>query len=81
MPNQPEKRNATHLMKEHSTDTQFGVVVLRCEMSVPEAIWPEFSGCTNLGLMRSSREVTFYLCVMLLRSVTEQHIHSGWPLM
>lgn len=45
-------------------------------MSVLEAIGAEFVGGTNTAVMRSSREVTFYLCMVLLRSIAEQCSHS-----
>jgi len=46
-------------------------------MSVLRAIGAELVGGTKLGVMRCSREVTFYLCMVLPRSIAEQHSHSG----
>lgn len=43
------------------------------------AIEAEFVIGTKMAVMRSSREVIFYLCMVLLRSIAEQRSHSGWP--
>lgn len=79
----PDWKKEMLLILWRSIAQTLNLVLLRCA-----EVWDACTrgylgrvGCTNLGLMRSSREVTFYLCVMLLRSVIEQHINSGWPLM